>query len=137
MTGLTSLDQILEQLSPRLCSKNYVYCSVDFTRQRGLEALEPFAIIRESEAMTLVLPESQARELGVSENRLFRRISLGVHSSLEAVGLTAIVSRALADAGISANIIAGYYHDHFMVPAAQAEKALEILVGLAGKHDDA
>jgi hypothetical protein len=29
--------------------------------------------------------------------------------------------------GIIANMIAGYHHDHVLVPAAQAEQALDLL----------
>ena len=51
--------------------------------------------------------------------------------ALEAVGLTAAVSQALAQAGISCNIVAGYYHDHLFVPADEAKRALEVLEALA------
>ena len=37
-----------------------------------------------------------------------------MHSSLEAVGLTAAISRSLADVGISANIDRGLRHDHIL-----------------------
>ena len=56
-----------------------------------------------------------------------RQITLKVHSSLEAIGLTAAMSRALMEAGISANVVAAYYHDHIFVPAADAERAVEAL----------
>ena len=135
MTGLTSLDQILEQLDPRLDPHHYVYCCVEDVRQLEADGLQPFAIIRESEGITLVLEEADAIALNKPVDRLFRRISLGVHSSLDAVGLTAVASQALADAGISANVIAGYFHDHFMVPALRALEALEVLNGLSGPHN--
>lgn len=57
----------------------------------------------------------------------FRQITLTVHSSLEAVGLTAAVSTKLAAKGISANVIAAYYHDHIFVQTAKAELALSVL----------
>ena len=47
-----------------------------------------------------------------------------MHSALEAVGLTAAVSAALTRHGISANVVAAYYHDHIFVPAEDAERAL-------------
>ena len=46
-------------------------------------------------------------------------------STLEQVGLTALFSRALADAGISCNVLAGVHHDHLLVPADRADEALE------------
>ena len=61
---------------------------------------------------------------------VFRRITLGVHSSLEAVGLTAAVAAALTAAGISANVVAAFHHDHVFVPADRAEDALACLRAL-------
>jgi len=58
---------------------------------------------------------------------LFARITLQVHSSLDAVGLTAVVANRLADQGISANVIAGYYHDHIYVAAADGPRVVAIL----------
>lgn len=57
-------------------------------------------------------------------------LTLDVHSSLEAVGLTAVVARALADEGIPCNVLAGYYHDHLLVPALRAEDAIRCIYGL-------
>jgi uncharacterized protein len=54
-----------------------------------------------------------------------------VHSSLEAVGFTAAFSRALADNGISCNVVAAYYHDHLFVNKQDADKAINILNNLA------
>ena len=54
-------------------------------------------------------------------------ITLTVHSSLDAVGLTAAFSKALSDEGISCNVVAAFYHDHIFVDRNDAEKALQIL----------
>jgi hypothetical protein len=43
------------------------------------------------------------------------------------VGLTAAVSAKLATKGISANVIAAYYHDHIFVQSTKAEIALSAL----------
>lgn len=58
---------------------------------------------------------------------VFKGITLTIHSSLDAVGLTAAVSAKLAEKGISANVIAAYYHDHIFVQAEKAELAIEAL----------
>ena len=79
-----------------------------------------FALIREAEGITLVRPGEG-----------WARITLDIHSSLDAVGLTARVSAALAERGISANIIAALNHDHVFVPWDRRDEALAALRGLA------
>ena len=59
------------------------------------------------------------------------RITLGVHSSLDAVGLTARVAAALTEYGITANIIAALRHDHVFVPWDRRDEALAALRGLS------
>ena len=54
-----------------------------------------------------------------------------MHSALDAVGLTAAFSTALAVAGISANVIAGLHHDHVFVGTGQGERAVEVLRALS------
>jgi hypothetical protein len=53
-----------------------------------------------------------------------------VQSDLSAVGLTAAFSSALADAGISCNVVAGVFHDHLFVPVDQATQAMLTLQAL-------
>ena len=58
------------------------------------------------------------------------RITLQVHSSLAAVGLTARVAESLAARGISANMVAAFHHDHVFVPWARRTDALNALAEL-------
>lgn len=68
-----------------------------------------------------------------SEGDTFRAawLTLTVHSSLEAVGLTAAFSSALAQHGIPANVLAGFHHDHVLVPEDRADEAITVLRALA------
>jgi hypothetical protein len=91
----------------------------------------PVATFREAEGLTLVVPEAEAAAAGLAATFRCRQITLSVHSSLEAVGFLAAVTRALADAGIGVNPLAAYHHDHLFVPVGRAEEAVRVLETLA------
>lgn len=131
MSGETDLAILLESLSPELADGEYVFCSLESARYGDHAGLEPFAAIRETEGMTLILPRTRADAAGLAYAAVFRRITLQVHSSLEAVGLTAAVSSILGEQGISANVVAGFYHDHVFVQADAAARAVAALEALA------
>jgi hypothetical protein len=97
--------------------------------------LDPLATVAEDEGTTVVVPEhhlAAALALGCTpqDPPPLSRITLRVHSSLLAVGLTAAVSGALAAEGISCNVLAGYHHDHLLVPVDRGRDALEVLRAL-------
>jgi hypothetical protein len=90
----------------------------------------PFAVIREDEGTTLVLTQAEADRLGLAYGYVAARITLTINSDLAAVGLTSEVSRVLAEAGISCNVIAGLAHDHLFVDADRGSEALRRLEDL-------
>jgi hypothetical protein len=130
MAGETSLSAILDHLEPELHSELYVFCTLEKGRYGDLSHTKPLACFAEAEGLTLVMSQEQAVREGLRYHGTFRCIHLNVHSSLEAVGLTAAVGAELAKANISANMYAGYYHDHVFVPAEDARAALECLQNL-------
>ncbi|MEH6800297.1 MAG: ACT domain-containing protein [Halopseudomonas sabulinigri] len=127
MTGEKNLEKLLKSMSPELMNGEYVFCTFQNVRYGDCANLEPMASIRESEGLTLVIPKSKADEENVEYESVFKGITLSVHSSLDAVGLTAAFSNKLAEHGISANVIAGYYHDHLFIQSEFAERAMEAL----------
>lgn len=131
MSGETDLDKMLSSMSPELMEGEYVFCTFPTAQYGDHRNLEPLASLMESEGLTLLVPKSKADEQGLSYDSVFKCISLRVHSSLDALGLTAAFSRKLSEHGISANVIAGFYHDHIFVQAELAGKALEALKELA------
>jgi uncharacterized protein len=82
---------------------------------------------REQEGLTLVLQKEQADALQLSYSFVTAWITLTVHSSLEAVGLTAAFATALAEENISCNVVAAYYHDHIFVAKPDAARAIAVL----------
>ena len=130
MSGITDINELLGSMQPALVDESFVFCTVK-GQLADYVALDPIATFRESEGLTLVVSQAAADQAGLDYDGVFRQITLTVHSSLEAVGLTAAVSTVLADQAISANVIAAYYHDHVFVPSAQAEQALSVLRALS------
>ncbi|MBE4009504.1 ACT domain-containing protein [Vibrio parahaemolyticus] len=126
MSGVTDLDELLRSMSPKLVKSEFVFCTVPGALTDYVE-LNPVATFIESEGLTLVLEKSAAEKAGLSFNGTYSQITLTVHSSLEAVGLTAAVASKLASKGISANVIAAFYHDHIFVQSGKAEAAVSAL----------
>ena len=112
-------------IRPDLATKPYVFARTD--AQQPPPGLAPFAVIREDEGLTLILTRADADRAGLAYGYVAARITLRVDSALADVGLTAMFSRVLADAGISCNVIAGLAHDHLFVEWDQGARALALL----------
>lgn len=108
---------MLAGMAPMLDARRWAFALV-----KGAPPEEAFAIIREDEGTTAILPDPAGD---------FARITLMVHSALDGVGLTAAVAGALAQKGIACNVVAGFHHDHLFVPWERRGEALEILQHLA------
>ncbi|MEQ8436161.1 MAG: ACT domain-containing protein [Ilumatobacter fluminis] len=90
------------------------------------------ATIHEDEGPTYVVTTEQADAAGAPVDFEAAWLTLTIHSALEAVGLTAAFSAALGEASIPCNVLAGYHHDHLLVPADRADEAVSVLRSLAG-----
>jgi len=116
-TGERDLARLLSGLNPTLSPERYAFEPTDnLNLEDGV-----FALIREDEAIT---------SIRVCERGEWARISLGVHSALDAVGLTAAFAKALTAAGISSNVVAAVYHDHIFVQWDRRDDAMKALTGL-------
>ena len=129
MAGETNLQKLLGSMEPVLLDERYVFASVE----RVPEGCSPLGTYREAEGWTVILPEAEASGLATVTAPM-RCISLTIHSAFEAVGLTAAFATELAAHGISANVVAGFYHDHIFVPEGDAERALTALRTLSQRH---
>lgn len=128
MAGETNLEKLLQGMKPELHEGEYVFCTVDSFQHTV--TLNPVCVFQEQEAVTIILPKHQADDSALPYSITCAWITLTVHSSLEAVGLTAAVSKALTDAKISCNVVAAYYHDHIFVPVQDARRAMDVLICL-------
>ena len=129
--GESDLNKLIKGLSPKLNDGEYVFTSI-----KNIDLLNTSEVIctfKEKEGFTLILERSRADQLGLRYNFIASWITLEVHSSLNAVGLTSLFTTELADNGISCNVIAGYYHDHIFVSTKDSLKTLGILKHLSLK----
>lgn len=130
MTPITDLQQLLASMAPQLHSGEYVFCSL-IGEYGDYAHLDPITAFREQEGLSLVIPKDRAVAEGIEFDSTFKMITLTVHSSLDAVGLTAAVATKLTEYDISANVIAAFHHDHIMVPTAKADLAMVALAEFA------
>lgn len=130
MPGETNLPQILKTLSPELNPGEYIFHSTNDPSQ--FDQKDVICLFKEKEGVTVIISKEFADQKKIPYKFIASWITLNVHSSLEAVGLTAAFSAALAKENISANVIAGYYHDHIFVAKEDAEKAMKVLLKLTG-----
>jgi len=134
MAGIVELDQLLKSMTPEIKSGEYVFCSVEGSYPYA--HLNPLACFMESEGLSLILPVKMAEQAHLAYESKFKQITLKIHSSLDAVGLTAAVAKKLASCNISANVVAAYYHDHIFVQTENADEALLALKQLSSEENE-
>lgn len=125
MSGEKDLQTLLKSMRPEHKSGDYVFCKVQKLENLNLDEIA--MIFREDEAITLILKKETADKLNLEYSVVMSWITLSVHSSLEAVGLTAAFSKALSDHEISCNVVAAFYHDHIFVNKKDITQSMKIL----------
>lgn len=122
--GETDLDAMLATLAVRRRPGVFTYVAVEVPTP-GLLA-SAHAVVREGPLTSIVLPVDAAEQGQLVTVRL-AWLTLTVQSSLEAVGLTAAISERLARENIACNMLAGYHHDHVLVPVERVDDAIAAL----------
>lgn len=122
---INNLDVLLASMEPTLNEGVYYFATLTPEQSLPLSAL--IATIREEEGLSVVVSEETAKAYSLVEQFKAAWITLTVHSDLAAVGLTAAFAKALGEANISCNVVAGNFHDHIFVPYEKAELAMTTL----------
>lgn len=110
----------------------YVFVCVEDASEidRSLSLFE----FKEKEGVSLVIEKSKADKLNLAYKYVASWITIEIHSSLEAVGLTALFSSELAKHQIGCNVVAAYYHDHIFVDKKDSDRALQVLKDLSKNY---
>jgi len=129
VSGERNLDQLLKTLTATLHDDTYVFATVAKGMvPPGLSAVMQF---EETEGTTLILREADALALGIAFEFPCKKITLNVHSSLEAIGFIARIATELARHGMGVNPVSGFYHDHLFVPLGREEEAIAVLTEIS------
>ncbi|NJN33534.1 MAG: ACT domain-containing protein [Saprospiraceae bacterium] len=124
MQGVSDLKVLISSMKPISNNGQYVFCSV---QNMDFDWAHIVLFFKEKEGFTVVCTPEYALQKAWIYDSIFAWITLSVHSSLNAVGLTAAFSRELAENGISCNVVAAYFHDHIFVPYEKGGFAIQIL----------
>ena len=128
---ISDLAVLIASMRPELHAGKWAWCALP--ADASLHGVDVVASVREAEGLTVVVAERDAVARGWRVVFRSAWITLSVHSDLGAVGLTAAFGRALAEAGIACNVVAGVHHDHLFVPLARAGDAMAALRSLQAR----
>ena len=103
MAGIKDLGTLLSSIDPVLDERSFVFCTFPEFHWDDVHQLNPIGFFHEKEGLTLIITQQEAINKNINYESVYKLISLNVHSSLDAVGLTA---------------------DHIFVPEEKAEQAL-------------
>lgn len=121
MSGERDLKKLLAGL--KVFRHEGVWEFVSGTQQGVAGAVMQFS---EQEGWTHIVPAHRA----AAPEARFIWLELKVHSDLNAVGFLAVISAALAKAGVPCNCVSAFYHDHIFVPEDHADIAINAIEAL-------
>ena len=113
-------------LRPELDDREHGFATLG-PRQPWPEDFRPIATFEERHGTSIIAPMTELEAAKLDPVGGWALITLGFHSRLDGIGLTAKVSNALAAARIPCNVVAAFHHDHLFVPWNRRERAMAIL----------
>lgn len=129
MSGQTNLQEVLSSMEISCDEIKYGFACL--AQEIDINLKKITGIFQEKEGLTAIAPIEYLEEIGVkSYEGPYAKLTVEVHTSLELVGLTAELATKLAEQGVSANVVAGFYHDHVFVQFDMKEKAVKALMEL-------
>ena len=136
--GETDQRSLIKTMSPILYDETFVFGHIqarpdsDFANVLKIFIGLPVQMLfRESEGWTVIVPETVAQEIQLKSTYPCKKITLEVHSSLDAVGFMAAITTRLTELSCGVNPVSGYFHDHLFVPVGREKAVLEALKNMA------
>lgn len=133
MSGERDLGRILATLEVRQREGIFVFVTVP--PGEPLPDISIAGMVSEVEGTTLVVSRDAAEAAGMAWEFEAGWLTLTAHTSLEAVGVTASLSTALAVRGIPCNVMAGFHHDHVLVPLDRVEEAIDAVTVIRAQRE--
>lgn len=124
MVGINNLEILLKSMKPELIDGEFIFAT---TKDDNYNKLNPILIFKESEGTTIIIKKDSADKNKIKYENTFAMITLTVHSDLNAIGFLAVITKKLAESGISVNAISAYYHDHLFVSYSKRLEAMKAL----------
>ena len=130
MSGQTNLSEALKSLQVSCDNIEYGFASVKNKPTNFDKGV--LGTFEEEEGLTIIATKEYFETNGIKYEGPYAKLTIDVHTSLELVGFTAVLAKKLAENQISANVVAGYFHDHIFVQYSLRQKAIYPLNNLKG-----
>lgn len=128
MSGITDLSQTLKSIKVICDDVQYGFASI--SDESLISRDKVLATFHENDRLAIIAPKDYLDTKRIENEGPYAKLTIDVHTSLELVGLTAVMATKLAENGISANVVAAFYHDHVFVQYELREKAATLLESL-------
>jgi hypothetical protein len=129
MSGLTNLTEVFQTLQISCDEVQYGFASVK-DKPQNLDSDEVLGTFKENEGLTIFATKAYFEANNIKYDGPYAKLTMEVHTALALVGFTAAFSKVLTEHGISANVVAGYFHDHVFVQYDLRQKAIDAINSL-------
>jgi len=127
MSGHTNLSAVLKSIKVFCDNVEYGFATTKQPIEFGDQILGTF---QEEEGLTIIASKQYLEDKGLKYEGSYAKLTIEAHTSLELVGLTAVLAKRLADHKISANVVAGFFHDHIFVQYDVRQSAIDAINSL-------
>lgn len=137
MLGEQNLTTLLASMNPTLSDETYIFGHIPADSENAstqtyiqdlMNRKHISMIFWEKEGWSLIVPENEIpTQFNIQPVFRCKKITLNVHSSLDAVGFLAAITTRLKELRIGVNPVSGYFHDHLFVPVRKEDAVMQAL----------